>query len=108
MAADLEPEACRLANARNHALVTCHAQGRQALGGKHVEPRLALPLQAAQGAEFAPTNRVDARAPALGAAHMQLAGAEVDIVPAQGDKLAGAQPVAVGEQDRGCVPMTPS
>src|SRR5262245_4776007 len=50
MAADLEPEACRLANARNHALVTCHAQGRQALGGEHVEPRLPLPLQAAQGA----------------------------------------------------------
>jgi len=40
---------------------------------------------------------VDARLPALGAAHMQLAGAEIDIVPAQGDKLAGAQPMAVGE-----------
>src|SRR5262249_1018768 len=39
---------------------------------------------------------------------MQLAGAEIDIVPAQGYKLAGAQPVAVGEQDRGCVPMTPT
>src|SRR5262245_7024393 len=108
MAADLEREARRLASARNHALVTCHAQGRQALGGEHVKPRLPLPLQAAQGAEFAPTNRVDTRAPALGAAHMQLAGAEIDIVPAQGDKLASAQPVAVGEQDRGGVPMTPT
>jgi hypothetical protein len=39
---------------------------------------------------------------------MQLAGAEIDIVPAQGDKLAGAQPMAVGEQDRGGVPMTPT
>src|SRR5262249_17055169 len=108
MAADLEREARRLASARNHALVTCHAQGRYALGGEHVAPRLPLPLQAAQGAEFAPTDRVDARLPALGAAHMQLASPEVDIVPAQGDKLAGAQPVAVGEQDRGCVPMTPT
>jgi len=39
---------------------------------------------------------------------MQLASPEVDIVPAQGDKLAGAQPMAVSEQDRGCVPMTPT
>jgi len=39
---------------------------------------------------------------------MQPAGAEIDIVPAQGDKLAGAQPVAVGEQDRGRVAMTPT
>ena len=39
---------------------------------------------------------------------MQLAGPEIDIVPAQGDKLAGAQPVAVGEQDRGGVPMAPT
>src|SRR5262249_41727180 len=80
MAADLKREARRLASARNHALVTCHAQGRQALGGEHVAPRLPLPPQAAQGAEFAPTNRVNARLPALGAAHMQLGGAEIDIV----------------------------
>src|SRR5262249_61797070 len=39
---------------------------------------------------------------------MQLAGAEIDIVPAQGDRLAGAQPVAIGEQDSRCVPMTPT
>ena len=65
MAADLEREARRLSSPRNHALVTCHAQGCQALGGEHVEPRLPLPLQAAQGAEFAPTNRVDAGCPPL-------------------------------------------
>src|SRR5215831_10121727 len=108
MAADLKREARRLASAHNHALVTSHAQGCQALRGEHVAPGLPLPLQAAQGAELAPTDRVDARLPALGAAHMQLASPEIDIVPAQGDKLAGAQPVAVGEQDRGCVPMTPT
>src|SRR5262249_13139037 len=108
MAADLEREARRLTSARNHALVTCHAQGRQTLGAEHVEPQLPLPLQASHGAELAPTDRVDAGRPALGAAHMQLAGAEIDIVPSQGDKLAGAQPVAVGEQDRSCVPMTPT
>src|SRR5262249_60605369 len=38
MAADLKREARRLASARNHTLVTCHAQGRQALGGEHVAP----------------------------------------------------------------------
>src|SRR5262245_46093295 len=36
MAADLEREARRLASARNHALVTCHAQGCQALGGEQL------------------------------------------------------------------------
>ena len=69
---------------------------------------LPLPLQTAQGAEFAPTNRVDARVPALGAAHMPLAGREIDVIPPQSHKLAGAQPVAVGQQDRGGVPMTPT
>jgi hypothetical protein len=108
MAADLEREARRLSSPRNHALVASHAQGRQALGSEQVEPRLPLALQAAQGAEFSPTDRVDAGRSALGAAHMQLAGPEIDIVPAQGDKLAGAQPVAVGEQDRGGVPMAPT
>ena len=72
MAADLEREARRLSSARNHALVTCHAQGCQTLGGEQVAPRLPLPLQAAKGTQFAPTNRVDAGRPARGAAHMQL------------------------------------
>src|SRR5215831_11668794 len=38
MAADLKREARRLASARNHALVTSHAQGCQALRGEHVAP----------------------------------------------------------------------
>ena len=97
MAADLEREARCLSSPRNHALVACHAQGCQALGGEHVEPRLPLPLQAAQGAEFTSANWMNAGRPALGAAHMQLAGSEIDVIPAQGDKLAGAQPVAVGD-----------
>jgi hypothetical protein len=88
MAADLEREARRLSSPRNHALVTCHAQGRQPLGNKHIPARLPLALQPAQGAEFAPADRVNARLPAFGAAHVQLTGPEIDIVPAQGDKLA--------------------
>src|SRR5262249_16727976 len=76
MAADLKREPRRLASARNHALVTCHAQGREALGGEHVAPRLPLPLQAAQGAELAPTDRVDARLPALGAPSLKQDGLE--------------------------------
>ena len=42
MAADLEREARRLSSPRDHAPVTGHAQGCQALGGEHVEPRLPL------------------------------------------------------------------
>ena len=57
VAADPEREAGRLASARDHALVACHTQGRQALGNKHVQAGLPLALKPAQGAEFAPANR---------------------------------------------------
>ena len=46
--------------------------------------------------------------PALGPTHMQTAGGELDVVPAQNHKLAGPQPVAVGNEDGGCVPMPPA
>jgi hypothetical protein len=39
---------------------------------------------------------------------MQLARLQVDVVPAQRHKLAGTQPVAIGQQDRRSVPMTPT
>src|SRR6516165_2636545 len=46
--------------------------------------------------------------PDLGPTHMQTAGGELDVVPAQNHKLAGPQPVAVGNEDGGCVPMPPA
>ena len=39
---------------------------------------------------------------------MQLAGLEVDIVPAQRHKLVGAQAMAIGDQDGGGVPVAPA
>ena len=90
MAADLEREARRLSGSCDHPLITCHAQGRQALRNEYIAARLALALQTAQGPEFAPTDRMNAGRPALGAAHMQLAGLEVDVVPPQGHKLTRA------------------
>jgi hypothetical protein len=45
---------------------------------------------------------------ALGAADVQLAGGEVDIVPTQLHQLTRAQAVAVADQDGRCVPMAPA
>jgi hypothetical protein len=39
---------------------------------------------------------------------MQLAGGKVDIVPTQAHQLTGTQPMAVGNQDRRGVPMSPA
>jgi hypothetical protein len=39
---------------------------------------------------------------------VQFAGLEVDIIPTQGHKLAGAQAVAVGDQDGRGVAMAPA
>ena len=90
MAADQEREARRLSSSRDHPLVPCNAQGCQALGNEYITARLTLSLQAAQGPEFAAANRMNAGCPALGAAHMQLACLEVDVIPPQSHKLASA------------------
>ena len=87
MAADLEREACGLSGSCNHPLITCHAQRRQALRNEYIAARLALALQTAQSPELAPIDRMNAGRPALGAADMQFAGLEVDVVPSQGHKL---------------------
>ena len=43
--------------------------------------------------------------PALGPAHMQAPGGEVDVVPARRHDLRGSEAVAVGDQDGCGVPM---
>jgi hypothetical protein len=43
--------------------------------------------------------------PALGAAHMQSSGGELNVVPAQCHQLRRSEAVAVGNQDRRSVPM---
>ena len=48
---------------------------------------------------------LDARWHALGPAHMQAPGGEVDVVPSQFHHLRGSEAVAVGDQDRRGVPM---
>src|SRR5262245_4791471 len=42
---------------------------------------------------------------ALAPPHMQPARGQVEVIPAQPDKLAGAQPMAISEQDGGGVTM---
>jgi hypothetical protein len=43
--------------------------------------------------------------PALGPAHMQAPGGQVDVVPSQRHHLRGSEAVAVGNQDGRGVPM---
>jgi hypothetical protein len=51
---------------------------------------------------------MDARFPALGTAYMQLPILKVDVVPTQRHQLAGAQTVAIGQQDRRSIPVPPA
>src|SRR5262249_26973552 len=53
------------------------------------------------------TDRVDTRHAALGTPDMQLPGPPVDVVPPKRHKFTGTQPMAIGDQDRGRVAMTP-
>ena len=59
---------------------------------------LALPLT--QQPQLGPADRMGAWRAVLEAIDVERAGFEIDLVPAQGDKLGGPQPMAVGEQDQ--------
>jgi len=69
-----EREAGGLTCPRNHALITGHAQRRQALGDKHVGAGWSFTLEPAQRPQLAPSNRVHTGSSALGASHVKLAG----------------------------------
>lgn len=93
VAVDKEREAGSVRRAGHHALVAGHAQRRQALGYEDMDRPQAvggLALEPAQRTQLLAAEGVDRGHAALGAPHMQLAGREVDVVPTQGNKLAGA------------------
>src|SRR5262249_20925401 len=103
--------ACGLTSPRDHPLIASHTQWGEALGDEEVDCLLTVgcfTLQSAQCAKLFAVKRVDARLATFGAAYMHSAGLEFDIVPADCHKLAGAQPMAIGKQDRGRVSVPPT
>src|SRR5207253_10589939 len=77
-----------------------------ALGVEHVAALQIVSPHLAERPDFAAGERVRAGEAALGAPDMDAAAVELDHVPGQRAKLAGAQAVAIGEEDGGSVPVT--
>jgi hypothetical protein len=79
----------------------------QALGGKDVRAGwYLLFVQATQSTDFGAAQNVRRGTAVLQPPHMQETLVEVDHIPAQSDKLAGAQAVSVGDEDHGAVAMS--
>src|SRR5262245_34033221 len=64
-----------------------------------------LPPQLAQCPDFLAGERVRAIDTVLGPPHMDAAAIKLDHVPSQFAKLAGTEPMAVGDQDHGRIAM---
>jgi hypothetical protein len=107
VAVDQERETSSLAGTGNHPLIARNAQWRTPLGNKDVDAR-GFPLQPAQCSQLPRGQWLPSAYTALGAPHMQRRGLPVDVIPTQAHKLAGAQPVTVGQQDRSRVTMPPT
>jgi hypothetical protein len=63
-------------------------------------------LQAPERPQLVPLDRVNAWRSPLGAADVQAAGIELDLVPLQIADLGRPQAVPIGNQDHGCIAMT--
>ena len=107
VAVDRERETSSLAGTGNHPLIARNAQWRTPLGNKDVDAR-GFPLQPAQRSQFPRGQWLPSAYTAFGAPHVQRRGLPVDVIPTQAHKLAGTQPVTVGQQDRGRVTMPPT
>ncbi len=89
----------------HHPLISGDGQRRAAFRNEDVWGRWRFAQELAQCSAFPRRYRMHAVVPALGPAHMQAPGGEVDIVPAQRRQLRGPQSMAVGDQDGRGVPM---
>lgn len=84
-----------------HPQEPSHCDRRPGLGHEHVQ---ACPLEWPQGPQLRAVQGVHARDPALGPVYMQPAVPEIDLGPARLAELSGAEPMPIGQQDRGSVP----
>jgi|SRR5262245_2273295 hypothetical protein len=90
VAVDQERKTGSISGASDHPLIASNAKGCQALGHEDIHALRGLTLELAQSPKLLATKRVHTRYTPFSAPHMQLAGLEVDIIPPQGNKLAGA------------------
>ena len=84
---------------RNQSLVT----GPPTFGIEHVPALQVLPPQLPKGPDLLAGERVRAVDAILGPPHMETAAIKLNHVPGQFAQLAGAKPMAVGEEDGGRV-----
>ena len=105
----LKPRLRLSASPLDHAGEPCGAERRSALRREH-EGRLGLllALKAPQGSQFIAEYRVSARRTPLDPANMQRSRSEVDLIPAEVNKLGGPKAVTIGHQDHRGVPMPPT
>jgi len=105
----LEAKSSFSACSLNHAGKASGREGCDPLRSKY-EGRLGLlfTLEAAQGAQLVAEDRVGAGRTALNPADVQRARCELDLIPAEVNKLRRAQAVSVSYQDHGGITMAPA
>lgn len=80
-------------------------EGTFAFGDERVRCLWIKPCDFPQGADLRRVQGVGAGGTVLSPTHVQQALLEVDLVPAEADKFAHSQPVPVGDEDHGAVPL---
>src|SRR5262245_43028154 len=102
---DPEPETGGLAGSGNELLKPSNGERRVALGDEHEGRGLALALQPAQRPQLASADRMGRGSSLLAPVNVQAGSVELNLLPAQIDKLRRAQAVPEGSQDHGCIAM---
>jgi hypothetical protein len=81
-------------------------RGDGTLGNEYVSLCRVFTLQLAQGADLVAPDRMDAWRSALGSADMQSALVELDLMPFEAADFTCSHPMAIGDQDHGCVAVS--
>src|SRR5262245_10487064 len=74
--------------------------------GLRCEDVRARSLHRSQSPKLWAMQRMNTLDPALGPVDMHAAIPEIDLAPSQGAEFSGSQPMSIGEQDSGCIPLT--
>jgi hypothetical protein len=105
----LETKLCSLSSPFHHPRKAGGAEGRAALRGEHEgRSRILLTLQPAERSQLVTADGMGTRRALLDAANCQRGRLEVDLVPSKVNQLAGAEAVAIGDQDHGGVAVAPA
>src|SRR5947209_659917 len=98
-------ESGRLPDPCQHLAETVRGERRAPLRQEYVSRAGGLfPLDLAQRAEFTPADRMHARDTVLQPVYVQQPAVEIDLIPAQRDKLPDAKAVPKRDEDHGRIP----